>query len=153
MSGRERDAIEAFFPSIDRNLMRDLDRHMRTAAPPEPAPVPSLASTSDILDAVDQAATAMAAMQARIHELESKQYALEATNAQLKAKLGELLQGQQAVEAMGRADRERATHAEQIAAEHQSRTETLEHDLAGALGDLQKIAAAIHGALGQVPER
>ena len=93
----------------------------------------------------------MVAMQARIQELEAKQYEIETTNAQLKAKLGELVQAQQATEALSRADRQRADEAEQMAAQHHSRAQVLENDLETALGDLQKIAEAISGALGPSP--
>lgn len=152
MSGREQEPIAAFFPSIDRNLMRDLDRQLRSAAPPAEAPPPDLQSerpsTADILEAVEQAAASMAAMQARIEELEATQYQLEATNHQLRAKLGELLQSQQAAEATSRADRDHAARAEQIATQYQSRAQLLENDLETALGDIKKIAEAISGALG-----
>jgi DNA repair ATPase RecN len=152
MSGRDHEPIAAFFPSIDRNLMRDLDRQLRSPAPvhedpPQEVETPR-ASTSEILDAVEQAAASLTAMSARIQELEAAQFHLETTNNQLKAKLGELLHNQQSVEAVARADRERATRAEQIAAYHQSRAHALEQDLATALSDLKRIAEAITGTLG-----
>lgn len=163
MSGREQDSIGAFLPSIDRNLIRDLDRHLRNAAPPaepaaprqdvprsEPAAPPQgglRPSTSDILEAVGQAAASMAAMNARIQELEAKQAELMATNNQLRTKLSEVLQSQQGADARLRAESERAQRAEEIAARHLSRCQALEGDLSAALGDLNRIADAIHGTL------
>lgn len=164
MSGRELEPISAFFPSIDRNLMRDLDRHLRHAAPQphiEPAPqemdepayaapeqAASRPSTADILDAVEQAAASMGSMTARIHELEGREAELEATNEQLKQKLSELLQRHQAAEAAARGEADRAGRAEQLAAHHVARANGLENDLAAALGDLTRIAEAITGSLG-----
>ena len=167
MSGRDHEPIAAFFPSIDRNLMRDLDRHLRNAAPSpappepeasfieEPAPAETLSNdqtarpnTADILSAVEQAASTMSEMTRRIQELEAKQFELESTNDQLKSKLGELLQVHQAAEAAARSERERADQAEQIAAQHLSRAQILENDLETALGDLTRVARAITGSLG-----
>lgn len=183
MSGRDLEPISAFFPSIDRNLMLDLDRHFRKVSPSagseHPAPEaqslgpdhvadaeahiqeePQLTeastsrpSTSDVLEAVEQAAASMAAMDQRIQELEARHYELEATNTQLKTKLGELLQLQQAAEAKARAEAERAQRAEEIAARHLSRTQVLEGDLETALGDLNRIAEAITGSLGTLYRR
>lgn len=209
MSGREQDSIGAFLPSIDRNLIRDLDRHLRNAAPvaeppsrqesirPDPVRQDPLRSeggrpeaarqdmsrqdmarqdptrqeaarqeigrleaaaaaaqqgglrpsTSDILEAVGQAAASMAAMNARIQELEAKQAELMATNNQLRTKLSEVLQSQQGADARLRAESERAERAEEIAARHLTRCQVLEGDLSAALGDLTRIADAIHGTL------
>jgi hypothetical protein len=160
MSGREREPLAAFFPSIDRSLIRDLDRQLRhgssphdnedepEAASPPPAPAFTRPSTADVLAAVEQAAASMAQMQARIQELEAKHYDLETTNTQLKAKLGELLHAQQNAESAARTERERANQAEHVAAQHLARVELLEHDLATALNDLNRISQAITGALG-----
>lgn len=174
MSGREQDSIGAFLPSIDRNLIRDLDRHLRNAAPAAEAPAPRQdptrepareaareanraepaaaqgghrPSTSDILEAVGQAAASMAAMNARIQELEAKQAELMATNNQLRTKLSEVLQSQHGADARLRAETERAERAEEIAARHLTRCQVLEGDLSAALGDLTRIADAIHGTL------
>lgn len=174
MSGREQDSIGAFLPSIDRNLIRDLDRHLRNAAPAAEAPAsrqepareaaretnradPAAAqgghrpSTSDILEAVGQAAASMAAMNARIQELEAKQAELMATNNQLRTKLSEVLQSQHGADARLRAETERAERAEEIAARHLTRCQVLEGDLSAALGDLTRIADAIHGTLNMSP--
>lgn len=183
MSGRDLEPISAFFPSIDRNLILDLDRHFRRAArpaesehpapeaqSPEPDHVPDAEphvhetpqpteataprpSTSEVLEAVELAAASMAAMDQRIQELETRHYELEATNTQLKTKLGELLQLQQAADAKAHSEAERAQRAEQIAAQHLSRAQVLEGDLETALGDLNRIAEAITGSLGTLYRR
>jgi hypothetical protein len=168
MSGREQDPVGTFLPSIDRDLIRDLDRHLRNAtateatqqpapsansAPPERRPaarpeVPGRPRTSDILEAVGHAAASMTAMNTRIQELEAKQFELAAINNQLRTKLGDVLQSQQTADARLRAETERADRAEEIAARHLSRCQMLEGDLAAALGDLNRVAEAITGALG-----
>jgi chromosome segregation ATPase len=139
--------------------MRDLDRHLRNAASPsetasheatpssQSAPI-SRPSTSNILEAVGQAAASMAAMNARIQELEAKQFELAATNNQLRTKLSEVLQSQQSFDSRLRTETERAERAEEIAARHLSRAQILEGDLSAALGDLTRIAEAINGTLG-----
>jgi hypothetical protein len=169
MSGREQDPDGAFLPSIDRDLIRDLDRHLRNATAIEPAPRPQQPAappaaekrpaasrvdaagrprTSDILEAVGHAAASMTAMNTRIQELESKQFELAATNNQLRTKLGDILQSQQTADARLRAETDRADRAEEIAARHLSRCQMLEGDLATALADLNRIAEAITGTLG-----
>lgn len=165
MSGRDTEPVAAFFPSIDRNLMRDLDRHFRGTssdheAPAEESPQPAAQArqaggtpaerprAAEILEAVDHAAASMHAMSARIHELELHYGELESINNQLRIKLGEVLKTQQATEAALRDERERAERAEAIAAHHLSRAQALESDLEDALTDLRRIAEAISGTLG-----
>lgn len=167
MSGRDAEPIAAFFPAIDRNLMRDLDRHLRGAAPqaaaePQQQTRPTAQtgmsqlprpSTSDVLEAVHQAASSLASMGQRIQELESRQVELEGVNTQLREKLGEMLHLQQETDARARAEAERAARGEEIASQHLARAQALEADLETALADLHRIAEAITGTLAVQPQR
>lgn len=164
MSGREHEPVAAFFPSIDRNLIRDLDRHLRNhkpsdapgGAPEAPsAPVPARSgprpNIANVVEAVEHAASSIAAMTARIDELESHIDGLEAMNRQLEAQLAEAGQAIQVTESKLRAEGERASRIEGVAAHQAARVVDLERELSAAHGDLARVTEAIAAALG-LPE-
>ena len=166
MSGKDVEPLTAFFPSIDRNLMRDLDRHLRgpqtdapTPAPPKaapPAPAPSAhVDISGVLEAVEHAASSMSAMAERIQELEAHSQALEASNheldahaRQLASQLNDATQQRDMMAASLKTESERVQRLESLAAHHVSRATGLERDLGVARSDLAKVVDAITHALG-----
>ena len=161
MSGKDLEPLTAFFPSIDRNLMRDLDRHLRstpepTEAPPPPEPAQGAhVDISGVLEAVEHAASSLSAMAERIQELEAHSQALEAhaqeietQNQQLVVQLGEAIQQRDALGANLKAEGERVQRLESLAAHHVSRATGLERDLGVARADLAKVVDAITNALG-----
>lgn len=155
MSGRE--PVAAFFPSIDRSLMAELDRHLRA---PTPRPAPEPAETQKqmmpttrpdiegVVEAVEQAASSIAAMTQRIQDLEAHNASLEDKNRELSQQLTMMLQRHQSAEANARAHSLRADEAESLAAQHSARAEELERDLGVALADLNRVTDAIANALG-----
>ncbi len=177
MSGREHEPVAAFFPSIDRNLILDLDRHLRankappTATPPAPEPAPppvapppaqqfappppsrqiGRPNIASVVGAVEQAAQAITAMTGRIDELENHIGELETVNRQLEGQLGEADQNLQALEGRLRSESDRATRLETIAAQQTSRANDLERELSAVHGDLARVTEAITAALG-LPE-
>ncbi len=169
MSGREHEPVAAFFPSIDRNLIRDLDRHLRNAKPlpepafaPEPAPEPaqsfaapprpaSRPNIANVVEAVEQAAQAIAAMTARIEELETNGEALEAANRQLEEQLGEADQMIRALDSKVKTETERANRFETVSGQQAARVIDLERELSTVHGDLTRVTEAITAALG-LPE-
>ena len=165
MSGRD-EPVAAFFPSIDRNLILDLDRHLRgnkalqPAAPPEsvavvPPPPASAAlrptgrpNIASVVGAVEQAAQAITAMTGRIDELESHIGELESVNRQLETQLGEADQAMQSLEGRLRAEGERALRSEGAATKEASRAHDLERELSAVHADLARVTEAITAALG-----
>ena len=163
MSGRDHEPVAAFFPSIDRNLIRDLDRHLRGGRPateptfaPEPfepttAPAPALApalprqttrpNIASVVEAVEQAAQSIAAMTARVEELEGHINLLESNNRQLETQLDEAGESVRVLEGKLKAEGERAGHLE-------TRTLDLERELSSVHGDLAHVTEAIAAALG-----
>ena len=155
MSGRDLEPVTAFFPSIDRNLMRELDRHLRSAQPEveqplPPVPVPPRPDIDGVLDAVEQAAMSIAMMTARIHELESHIYGLETANDQLISQLEATTRRAETIEADLQTTSERMKRAELLAAHQLARGNTLEQQLAAALADLTRVTDAIASRLGMV---
>ncbi len=162
MSGKDIEPVTAFFPSIDRNLMRDLDRHLRGAHEPvEPPPPPAQTiptgrvDISGVLEAVEHAASSMNAMAERIQELEAHSLELETQNQdlethnqQLTTQLGEIVQQRDTLDANLKAEGERVQRLESLAAHHVSRATGLERDLGLARADLAKVVDAITHALG-----
>ena len=153
MSGRELEPVAAFFPSIDRNLMRELDRHLRSAQPEaeQPSallPVAPRPNIDGVLDAVEQAAMSIAMMTARIHELETHIYSLESANDQLASQLDATAQRADAAEADLHTTGERMRRAELLAAHQLARGNTLEQQLESALADLTRVTDAIASRLG-----
>lgn len=170
LSGRDVEPVAAFFPSIDRNLLRDLDRHLRAPEhadqsapePTEPEPVqqqtttpPVAASrpTADALvEAVQHAASTMAAMTDRIEDLEANLAATQRVHHETAAQLEETRQLLGASETALREEGNRRDRAESLAAHHVARANHLEVELANALGDLTRVTDAIAETLG-LPER
>ena len=163
MSGREHQPVTAFFPSIDRNLILDLDRQLRNAAPltdPTTAPSPPAAqrplpraNVAGVVEAVEHAAQSIASMTTRIEELEAHIDGLETTNQHLHAQLGEALQTIQMTESKLRAESERAARIEAVATEQAARAMDLERELSAAHGDLARITDAIAVRLGLPDDR
>ena len=163
VSGKDVEPVTAFFPSIDRNLMRDLDRHLRgpQADAPPPAATPTApgpsahVDISGVLEAVEHAASSMSAMAERIQELEAHSQALEASNQdldahnrQLASQLHDTSQQRDAMAASLKTEAERVQRLESLAAHHVSRATGLERDLGVARSDLAKVVDAITHALG-----
>ena len=150
MSGRESEPLSAFFPSIDRNLIRDLDRHLRGANVPAelPSEPPSRPNISGLVEAVEHAASSMNMMSNRIQDLEAQHLEDEAAYRQLQTQLAETTMRYEAAEASAQAESERAQRAELFAAHHVARVKSLEHELAMAMSDLTRVTDAITNALG-----
>ena len=163
VSGKDVEPVAAFFPSIDRNLMRDLDRHLRgpqadpppQAAPPTAPVAAGHVDISGVLEAVEHAASSMSAMAERIQELEAHSQALEAANheieshnRQLATQLDDATQQRDAMSANLKAESDRVQRLESLAAHHVSRATGLERDLGVARADLAKVVDAITHALG-----
>lgn len=165
MSGREHEPVAAFFPAIDRNLMRDLDRHLRTAqkaqsadhqgqdsnAPPPQPRAETRPNVAGIVEAVEQAAHSISHMSQRIEDMSVQIDELETANQQLSAQLAESETERHAVESALQKERERSQQAEELAADHAYRATKLEQELGTALADLARVAEAITAALG-MPE-
>ena len=164
MSGREHQPVTAFFPSIDRNLILDLDRQLRNAAPLADPAMPAIppqaapkslprANVAGVVEAVEHAAQSIASMTTRIEELEAHIDGLESTNQHLHAQLGEALQTIQITESKLRAESERAARIEAVATEQAARAVDLERELSAAHGDLARITDAIAVRLGLPDDR
>ena len=174
MSGRDHEPVAAFFPSIDRNLILDLDRHLRNGKPlPEPVPSseprlvadasnsrdlqalpkPAIASRgkpdiASVVQAVQHAAQSMAAMSARIDDLERHIDDIEASNRQMEAQLNEAEQALHMADNKLRSEDERATRAESVASHQTARAMDLERELSSVHADLARVTEAIAAALG-----
>ena len=166
MSGRDHEPVSAFFPSIDRNLILDLDRHFRGA--PEPAPLSQAPDTREaapraasrvglradvahVVEAVEQAGHSINAMTARIEDLEGHVGNLEATNGKLNEKIASSQRHVADLEARLKAEAERATRIEAVAAQQAGRAAALDRELNAAHGDLARITDAIAATLGFPP--
>lgn len=146
---------------IDRELLQDLDRHLRgpQGAPPmtpeahqPPAP---RADITGVLEAIQFAASSMNSMAGRVEELESHSQAferanheLDAQNRQLSLQLQEAIEQRDATAASLEAGRERAQRLEGFAAQNISRANALEHDLASACADLAKVVELVRKSFG-----
>ena len=151
MSGRDSEPLSAFFPSIDRNLIRDLDRHLRgTNVPAElpSEPPPGRPNITGLVEAVEHAASSMNMMSTRIQDLEAQRLEDEAAYQQLQMQLAETTQRYEAAEASAHAESERAQRAELFAAHHVARVKSLENELAMTMSDLTRVTDAITNALG-----
>ena len=165
MSGRDHEPVSAFFPSIDRNLILDLDRHLRGATVPskpgvpatmDPAETPARAGlrpdVAHVVEAVEQAAHSISSMTARIEDLESHVTNLEAANGKLDERLSSSQRHVADLEARLKGESERATRIEAVAAQQAGRAAALDRELNAAYGDLARITDAIAATLG-FPER
>ena len=150
VTGSDLEPVTTFFPSIDRNLIRDLDRQLRGTRDAREAPAPpSLRpDIAGVVEAVEQAAVSMAAMTQRIQALESQAYQLESSNHHLSGQLAEMSEARDAAEDALRAERERGQRVEAFAAHHVARASALERELDVARADLAKVVEAITNALG-----
>lgn len=162
MSGGDLEPVTAFFPSIDRNIMRDLDRQLRGGTPEvEAAPddlqevarpvdqgIAARPDIAGVVEAVEQAASTMAAMSERIQMLEDRLYHVEAANQSLSSELADATQMRDNLTGALQTERERGKRIEALAAHHVSRAATLERELDLARGDLAKVVAAITQTLG-----
>lgn len=161
MSGREQEPVSAFFPSIDRNLMLDLDRHLRGTqstsdanlpAAMDPVPMPARTGlrpdVAHVVEAVEQAAHSISTMTNRIEDLEGHIANLEAGNAKLTEKLGSSQRYVVDLEARLKAENDRASRIEAVAAQQASRAAALDRELNAAHGDLARITDAIAATLG-----
>ena len=150
VTGSDLEPVTAFFPSLDRNLIRDLDRQLRgsrdaQASPAQRSVRPDIAG---VVEAVEHAAASMAAMAQRIQALDSQTYQLESHNQHLATQLADMTEAREAAEEALRAERERGQRVEAFAAHHVSRASALERELDGARSDLAKVVEAINNALG-----
>ena len=165
MSGRDHEPVSAFFPSIDRNLMLDLDRHLRgaqTASTVEvsttmdPVQTPARSGlrpdVAHVVEAVEQAANSISAMTSRIEDLEGHVVNLEAGNGKLSEKLASSQRHVADLEARLKAESERAARIEAVAAQQAGRAAALDRELNAAHGDLARITDAIGATLG-FPQR
>lgn len=174
MSGRDHEPVSAFFPSIDRNLILDLDRHLRGELRGVQAPTPVAASSaaplavptgamdpvpqpprsglrpdvSHVVEAVEQAGQSMHAMSTRIDDLEGHIGNLEATNGTLNEKLAASQRQVADLEARLKAENERAARIESVATQQAARAAALDRELNAAHGDLARITDAIAATLG-----
>lgn len=161
MSGRDPEPVSAFFPSIDRNLLLDLDRHLRgtpaastSVHPPTTELVPTPARSglrpdvSHVVEAVEQAGHSIASMIARIQTLEGHIANLEDANEKLDEKLASAQLQIADLEARLRVEAERSARIEAVAAQQAGRAATLDRELNAAHGDLARITDAIGATLG-----
>lgn len=164
MSGRDPEPVSAFFPSIDRNLLLDLDRHLRgTQAASAPGQLVTTEATalparsglrpdvSHVVEAVEQAGHSIASMIARIQVLESHITSLEDANGKLDEKMASAQLHIAGLEAQLRAEVERSARIEAVAAQQAGRAATLDRELNAAHGDLARITDAIGATLGFSP--
>ena len=133
---------------IDPELLQDLDRHLRGAqgnAPPtapEAHATPSArADISDVLEAIQFAASSLSATAERVEQLEAHSQAsdaanreLEEQNRQLALQLGEAVQARDATVASLEAEKERAN--------------ALDRELAKARSDLDKVVELVRSNFG-----
>lgn len=104
-----------------------------------------------VVEAIETAGTTLAAMTTQIQELQSDAAKMEATNARLRQKIGDVTHQNQALEANLRVETQKAEEAGILAAENAARADALERELAYALADLNRVTEAISAALG-VPQ-
>ena len=153
MSGRDPEPLSAFFPSIDRNLIRDLDRHLRGTQGQTQEELPrdqpnTRPNITGIVEAVEHAASSISLMSTRIQDLEAQHAEDEAAYHHLQVQHADAVQRYETAEARAQGEGERAQRAELFAAHHVARVKTLEQELAGALSDLARVTDAITTALG-----
>lgn len=161
MSGRDQEPLSVFFPSIDRNLMLELDRHLRgtptettptVPATTNPLPTPALAGlrpdVTHVVEAVEHAAHSITSMTARIEDLENHITILEAANDKLDERLSSSQRHVAELEARLKAENERAARIEAVAAQQAGRAATLDRELKAARADLTRITDAIAATLG-----
>lgn len=160
MSGRDHEPISAFFPSIDRNLILDLDRQLRGAPAPavtegpanmELAPLERNGprpNVTQVVEAVEQAGHSLSSMAGRIDDLESHIANLEAGNSRLSEKLSASQHHVADLEDQLKVEMERAARIEAVAAQQASRAVALDRELTTAYGDLARITDAIAATLG-----
>ena len=151
---------------IDRELLEDLDRHLRGAQGDAPPTVPDAPNTftvradvSGVLEAIQFAATSMSATADRIEQLESQSQAsdaanreLEEQNRQLVIQLGEVTQERDATHASLAAEKERLQRLEALAAHHISRANALEQELAASQADIAKVIELVQNVFGTLRE-
>ena len=148
---------------IDRELLRDLDRHLRgpqQAAPPTAQPDEQVAATtradiSGVLEAIQFAAASMSALAERVEQLEAHSRAFEAANneleeqnRQLAEQLGEAIRQRDGTEESLKAEQERIERLEVAAAQHVTRANALEHDLVATRTGLSKVVELVRSSLG-----
>lgn len=161
MSGREHEPLAAFFPSIDRNLMLDLDRHLRgghiaePVEPPavmDPTPTPPRSGlrpdVGHVLEAVEHAAQTIVTLTARIEELDRHIDNVEVANEKLSEKLSSSQHHVDDLETRLRNETERANRIEAVATQQAGRAAALDRELNAAHGDLARITDAIAATLG-----
>ena len=149
---------------IDRELLEDLDRHLRGAqgeAPPTAADAPNMftvrADVSGVLEAIQFAASSMSETADRIEQLESKSQASEAANRELEGqnrqlviRLGEVTQDRDATVATLEAEKERLQRLEALAAHYISRANALEQELAASQADIAKVIELVQTVFGSL---
>ena len=149
---------------IDRDLLLDLDRHLRgaddasmPAASASPSPPSTHIDVSGVVEAVRFTAVSMTAMAERIQELEAHSQAFQVSNreleeqgAELAAELSDVAKERDALAADLELEKERYRQLESSVAEQVSRSTGLERELSVARTNLEKIAEAVGSTLGRL---
>ena len=163
MSGKD-DPV-AFFPSIDRNLLRDLDRHFMSHRSDMPSEIvldeealatPSVEEVEEagtvsvktptaenLVVAVQRTAAALTERSDRIEELERELNAAPRARAAMAVDLEEARRLLQASGDALQGERQRRDQAEALATRHLDQVAQLETQLAKALDDFNLVADAI----------
>ena len=120
---------------------------------------PPRADISGILEAIQFAASSMNATAEHIEQLEAHSQAceaakqeLEAQNRQLTVQLGEAIQERDATAASLEVEKERSQRLESLAAQHVSRANAFERELAASQADLAKVIELVRFTFGTPPE-
>ena len=148
---------------IDRDLLLDLDRHLRgadyasvPAASASPSPPSTHVDVPGAVEAVQITAASMTAMAERIQELEAHSQAFQVSNreleeqgAELAAELNDVVQQRDAFAADLELKMERYRQLESSVAKQVSRSTGLERELKVARTNLARIAEAVGSTLGR----
>ena len=148
---------------IDRDLLIELDRHLRgandasvPAASASPSPPSTHVDVSGVVEAVQLTAASMTAMAERMQELEAHSQAFQVSNrelegqgAELAAELSDVAKQRDAFATDLELEMERFRRLESSVAKQVSRSTGLERELNVARTNLARIAEAVGSTLGR----
>ena len=153
--------------TIDRSLLRELDRHLREPREDHQASGPAISASSSLsrvdiagaLEAVQLTASSLIAMAERIRELEAHCDAFEHSNGEvetqnrtLATQLEEIARHRDQLSASLKAEHERVEQLETLTAEHVAHAGRLDRHLGEARADLAAVIEAVSNSLGGVRE-
>ena len=152
---------------IDRELLRDLDRHLRgpqidtpPTAPEAHMALPARADISGVLEAIQFAASSMNATAEHIEQLEAHSKAFDAANQELerpeppaqRCSSGKRYRSVMRLQQALKPRRSARSVSRDLAAQHVSRANAFERELAASQADLAKVTELVRSTFGTPPE-